>query len=202
MRLLKFLFLGIALSCVFVTSTVFAENDPLTDNDVQSFLGSQKVLEPLAAEMENNGVKDFFKPRIHMVQKDMPLYIENVEDLKKGYPEYYQRMTEIVSTYSYDDVRPFATAEAWAENADRVMMTHFAATSTATKTGHTDMMNKISPQMLAMMPAQAQAQFQSTFDFMKSLQDVTEEDKETVLKYEDEIMAYVINYGSDSTIMP
>ncbi|MGH1404542.1 MAG: hypothetical protein ACRBDL_09880 [Alphaproteobacteria bacterium] len=202
MHLLKTLVLGMFFLCAWNTSSFAQEHDPLTDNDVRSFLGSQKVLEPLAAEMEQNGVEDFFKPRLHMVEKNMPLYVNNVEDLKKNHPAYYKRMTEIVSTYSYDDKRHFPTAEAWAKNADRVMMTHFAATSTATKTGHKDMAKRISPQMLAMLPAESRAQFQSTLDFMKSLQDVTKEDKETVLKYEDEIMAHLINYQSDSPIVP
>lgn len=188
------LFVCLTLCLILPFSAQASGYEPLKDSDVISFLGSQDDLLVLAKEMELAGHETFFKPRpLNMSALGIPLYVNNVSDLKEEYPQYYAQMTEIVKAYRTGEDSPgyFSSAEDWAKNADRVMLAFYAATSKATNSGYDDMKKHMNPVTMAMLPAEARAMLENgPLAMMRSLQNVPDHDKAVVLKYKKPISLY------------
>ncbi len=170
-----------------------AANDDLVPEKVAAWVGSSKVVVPIAEEMRQNGFESFLKSRPElMLGATMPFYVSNIEILKSDHPDYYDKLTDAVKNYrreGYDEYY-FSSAEEWAEIGDRVLLAFFSLTSTFSRVAYDEMSKTFTPQMVASMPEEGRKQVQNTLDMLKTLQNVSEFDRQLVDRFEKGIVVF------------
>ncbi len=200
--------LTLLLVCALVTFSgvsVAAKQQLLKRNEVAAFIGSQKVLHSLSEEMKAAGVSSFFKYNPKLIAKEnMPILVENIRIMQKDTPAYYDRLTAIVTGYSYSEtvgdtpVYRFSSAEDWATIGDRVLFAHFTGNSSATRTGYDDIRAAIPPELLKMLKPEARAKIEANLGLLSSAQNVPEADKQLVATFEVELkqVLYEISFAT------
>lgn len=168
---MKILFAPIFALLLFVCSPAIAA-DTLQTRDVERFVSSIDDIDQFARDMENEGKDDVLAAE--PIGASFAPYTSSIEPMKNQYPADYQRLGSIVSTHG------FSSVEEWASVGDSVMLTYIAMKMERENPEFSEMASQITPEMMAMMPPEAQAQMQQSLMLMDAISDVPASNKQVV----------------------
>lgn len=186
--------------CFAAESSLASENfipkpsENIAPEVAASWVGSRYVVVPIADEMRAEGLQTFLEARHDaMLNMGMPLYVSNVKILEEEHPEYYAKLTKAVTEYKREGYNYFyfSSAEDWAKIGDRVMLAHFSYNSSSSLSGFDDMSKQFTPQMLEKMPAKGRQKIQNMLGMLKTLQNVSEYDRQVAKKLQNEIILFL-----------
>lgn len=180
----SFLLLVFALFLSFPFSVQAEEPEPyiLSTDEVFRFVQSLGKVQEFADRLEYEGKLDVMKSQNeHMLNRHFKIYSGNLEDLKVNNPDEYTNFETLVAEYE------FPSADEWGRIGDAVMAAYFANSSTSTKTQYAVIKQKLTPEMMAMLPPEAKAKLDGMLDMTKALQEVPGENRDIVKPYTDKI---------------
>lgn len=180
----SFLLIVFTLFLGFPLAVQAEESEPyiLSTDEVFRFVQSLGKVQEFADRLEYEGKLDVMKSQNeHMLNRHFKIYSGNLEDLKVSNPEEYTNFETLVGEYD------FPTADEWGRIGDAVMAAYFANSSTSTKTQYAVIKQKLTPEMMAMLPPEAKAKLDGMLDMTKALQEVPGENRDIVKPYTDKI---------------
>ncbi len=187
------------LILIYSPAASFAgDGDNLKSSDVEEFLEVSKLLRPLVVEMEAKKIPHYFQVNpMAMLGRNVPSHLKAVENLKKDYPEYYNKTEDIVTNFVFgkkNGVKPYKSVEDWAKKADRIMLAFYTSQSDGSGRKFKDLQAKAAPLlMMSQMTKETSAKMQGMMDMLKSFSEVSEEDQNVVRIHEKEL---TIHFGT------
>ena len=159
----------------------------LTDRDILGFLQSADELEDLAVEIrENSGIALFKVDPAKISNRNAPTHVRNVAAIKSGHADFYGRLSEKITNFNYKGEVVYTSAEAWAELADRIMVTSMVADSSKEEQNLRNIQDKFAPLVeMSKMHPQAAKQMEGLLAMIRTLTNVSDADREVIQKHRD-----------------
>ena len=174
-------FLLVALVFISGWTSAYADEKPLTVDQVKRFAASLPALNALGAEFEEEGKIENLRIANKPVEGEVfQPYTNAVAMLSEKYPADLKRLEAAVKPHG------FKTKE-WGHIGDRVMVAYLALKMEEEDPDSMAMMEGFDKSMLDMVPPEMHAQLQQTFLMLETVKNAPEADKKIVAEVKPEL---------------
>lgn len=154
----------------------------LSGDQVQRFVASMKEVNVLGEEMEKAGKNEVLRKKMQPMEGEkFAPYTKSSGLLKTEFPDDYKKLGTVVSGHG------FSSVEDWAGTADSVMHAYMANKMGEPKKQLEAAKAQMTPEMMAAMPPEAQAQMKQGMQMMEALSQVSQSDRDAVAQYTGQI---------------
>ncbi len=162
--------IGVVAALFALISTAVAA-DALTEDEVRRYAGILPDLSALGEEMEKRGVKEFSEDFQLKEGENFTPYSTPLARLKKEHPAEYKKVNALAKKHKFADAADLASV------ADRTMLAYMALNMPPEAAA---MSAAMTPDMLAMLPPETQAQYKTGLVMIKAAQNAPQADKDVV----------------------
>jgi len=152
-----------------------ADDAPLTEDIAMRFVETLEPTMALGDELEASGGGEALKIK-NNPKKGEPFkpYSSAVDAMKKELPNAHKKLDKIVNAQGF-------TAESWGNAGDRVIAAYIAHKMDVESPGAIAQMRAMDPSLLAQMPPNIRAQFESSLAMVEAIENVSDADKKAIL---------------------